>query len=82
MFDIIEYIEFRIQHLKLEEEKIPFTTEESKVEQIMKGLKAKRQELYRLKKVLNENIKEHVKYERRKVQHLKKMKIDMLRSCR
>ena len=76
--DIMEYIKFRIQHLKLEEEKIPFTVEKSKVEQIIKGLKAKQQELHKIKKVLDENVKEHAEYERRKVQHLKKMKIFML----
>jgi len=36
--------------------------------------------LHRLKKVLNEDIKEHAKFEWRKVKHLEKMKIDALKN--
>jgi len=80
IYDVQKYVEFRMQHLKLEGEKVPFVVEKSKIERAKRKLKAKCQELHRLKKVLNEDIKEHAKFEWRKVKHLEKMKIDALKN--
>ncbi|GAI11850.1 unnamed protein product [marine sediment metagenome] len=80
IYDVQKYVEFRMHHLKLEGEKVPFVVEKSKIEQAKQKLKAKCQELRRLKKVLNGDIKEHSKSEWREVRHLEKMKIDALKN--
>lgn len=72
--DVIKYVEFRIQHLKLEREKVPFVVPKDKIQQAIHTLRSKIIELERVKKVLHENIKDHSKYEWNKWHHLKKMK--------
>ena len=74
IYDVQKYIEFRIQHLRLEREKIPYYVEKSKIQKAIDKLGAKISELERVKKVLYEDIKEYAKYEWHKWQHLKKMK--------
>jgi len=78
--DVIKYIDFRIQHLKLEREKQPYIVEDKrKIQKAIDKLKAKIIELERVRRVLKEDIKEHAKYEWNKWQHLKKMKAMMNR---
>ena len=72
--DVIKYVEFRIQHLKLEREKVPFIVPTSSVVCEILHMRSKIIELERVKKVLHENIKDHSKYEWNKWHHLKKMK--------
>lgn len=78
--DVIKYVEFRIQHLRLEREKQPYIVGDKR--NIQKGidkLGAKIAELGKLKQVLKEDIKRHSKFEWNKWQHLKKMKAMMNR---
>ena len=77
--DVIKYIIFRIKHLRLEREKVPFTIEKLKRGKASEKLSTRILELEHMKKVLHEDIKEHGKYEWRKVQHLEKMKIFALK---
>ena len=77
--DLKAYIHFRIEHISLERQKIPFTIEESKRSQVYNKLTAKMNELKKLKTVVNGNIKENSKYEYNKVKHLNKMKIAHLK---
>ncbi|GAH53732.1 unnamed protein product, partial [marine sediment metagenome] len=41
IYDVQKYVEFRMQHLKLEGEKVPFVVERPKIEQAKRKLKAK-----------------------------------------
>ena len=75
--DVITYVGCRIDHLKLEREKIPFTVQKQSIQKALTKLTGKIDELNHTKSVLHGNIKEASKYEYRKVQHLKKMK-DMI----
>ena len=78
--DVIKYVEFRIQHLKLEREKQPYLVEDKrKIQKAMDTLRSKIAELGKLKQVLKEDIKQHSKFEWNKWQHLKKMKAMMNR---
>jgi hypothetical protein len=72
--DVITYVGCRIDHLQLEREKIPYTVPKQKIQKAINKLTAKIDELHHVRRILHENIKEHSKYEYRKVQHLKKMK--------
>jgi len=76
--DLLTYIEFRLEHLELERQKIPFikSTPKDRREWAMRKLKAKKQELVKMRNVINADIKEHSKYEYSKVQYLKKQKIE------
>jgi hypothetical protein len=74
IYDVQKYVKFRIQHLRLEREKIPYYVEKSKIQKSIDKLSSKISELEKIKKVLNEDIKTHAKYEWDKWQHLKKMK--------
>lgn len=72
--DVIKYVEFRVQHLRLEREKIPYYVEQKKIQKAIDKLTSKISELEHTKKILHEDIKNHAKYEWNKWQHLKKMK--------
>ena len=72
--DLQTYIACRIEHLQLEVNEVIHNTKQEHREKALRKLKAKVQELHHLKKVVNEDIKAHSKYEWRKVQHLKKKK--------
>lgn len=77
--DVIKYVVFRTKHLRLERQKVPFTVEKLKRGKACDKLSARILELEHMKKVLHEDIKEHGKYEWRKVQHLEKMKVFALK---
>lgn len=72
--DVIKYVEFRIQHLRLEREKVPYYVDKNKIQKSVDKLSSKISELEHTKKILHEDIKECSKYEWNKWQHLKKMK--------
>ena len=72
--DVQKYVIFRINHLTLERQKAHLVNPKLAIEKAKKTLSAKIQELEKLKQVLNGDIKEHSKFEWRKVEHLKKMK--------
>ena len=76
--DVIKYVDFRINHLKLEREKVPFTVNVKHRGKAIHKLSSRILELRRLKRVLNEDIKEYSKYEWNKWKHLEKMKVDSL----
>lgn len=77
--DVIKYVVFRTKHLRLERQKVPFTVEKLKRGKAGDKLSARILELAHMKKILHEDIKEHGKYEWRKVQYLEKVKIDALK---
>lgn len=78
IYDVQKYIIFRIQHLKLERQKAHLVNPKKDIEKAKNTLSAKVRELERVKRVLHEDIKEYAKWEWRKVEHLKKMKVDAL----
>jgi len=66
--DVIKYVEFRVEHLKLERKIQPDIIENKiKIQKAIDKLGAKIEELQRMKKVLNGNIKEYSKKEWRNV---------------
>ncbi len=77
--DLKTYISFRMDHLKLEMNEVVHNTKAEHKEKALRKLKAKVEELNKLKSVVNGDIKSHSKYEWRKVQHLKKKKDLMAR---
>jgi len=77
--DLQTYITCRTEHLQLEMNEVIHNTKQQHREKALKKLKAKIEELHHLKKVVNEDIKAHSKYEWKKVQHLKKKKALMSR---
>lgn len=77
--DVEKYVIFRIKHLKLERQKAHLVNPKEDIEKAKNTLSAKTKELEKMKQVLNGDIKEHSKYEWRKVQHLEKMKVDNLK---
>ena len=72
--DMRVYLVYRIKHLYLELQKVPFVIEEQNRESAIKTLKSRIKELELTRNVLDGNIKEKAKYEFEKVKHLKALK--------
>lgn len=73
--DIMAYVDFRIKHLILEREKVPYLKIQDKRKEItIKKLDGRIAELELIKKDINK-LKDMSKYYYSKVIHLKKMKV-------
>ena len=75
--DVLKYVIFRIRHLKLEREKVPYYVKQDKIQKALEKLSSKISELEKTKQILNGNIKDSVKHEWQKWQHLKKLKAEI-----
>mgnify|MGYP001561844611 CR=1 FL=1 len=79
--DILEYIKWKELHLRLEQQKIPFTQKDPKKrEPAIKKLRAKRYELTMLKRTLSEfDLHKSIQFEKEKVGYLTTQKIRKLK---
>jgi predicted transcriptional regulator len=76
--DLQSYLNYRLQHLVLERDKLPYTLKDKKkIEKAYKLLSGRIFELANLKQIVqSNNIKEQSKFECSKVQYLKKIKVE------
>lgn len=81
--DLLDYLKYRVRHLRLEMEKIPFTIEPNLREGVFKKLSAKIYELNKLKHfILGKNFSKVINYEKEKGDYLDKIKIEYLKKKR
>jgi hypothetical protein len=77
--DMELYLRFRIEHLRLERQKVRFTLKESQIHMAHKKLDAKIEELHHTLKILKGDIKEASKFEWNKTKYLKEQKIEHIK---
>lgn len=77
--DIFAYLKFRIEHLRLEQQKVKFVIKDELRESVYKKFEAKINELEKTLQILNGNIKAASKFEYSKVQYLKNKKVEMIK---
>lgn len=78
--DIMEYLKWRVIHLNLERQKVPYTHKPKLRHIVMTKLKCKMDELNKLKDFLNRDFKGITEFEKNKVDYLNKKKIEILKS--
>lgn len=78
--DILDYTKYRIRHLKLEKEKVPFVIKPELRERVIKKLNAKIFELSQLRTfICNRDFNNIINYEKDKGDYLESEKIKHLR---
>jgi hypothetical protein len=80
---LLEYLKFRVWHLRCEKQKIPFVLPARKRSRAIEKLAAKMSELDRLRGFIQRgNFKGTIEYEKSKAEYLESKKIEILKKLK